>query len=85
MQDKNREQLFCTITESSFALDDARLFLDTHPTNQEALDYFAKYEAIRKQALKEYRDCYGPIVSYDVNADNVWTWINEPWPWEGVC
>lgn len=85
MSDRSKEQLFSIITEASFALDDARLFLDTHPFDKEALEYYSKYEEVRNQALKEYRDCFGPIVSYDVNPDNVWTWINEPWPWEGEC
>ncbi len=85
MADMNREKLFCIITEASFALDDCRLFLDTHPCNKEALEYFDKYQEVRKQAIKEYTECYGPIVAYDVNVENVWTWINNPWPWEGAC
>lgn len=85
MADKNREQLMCIITEASFAIDDVKLFLDTHPYDRDALKYYEKYRDIRTQAIKEYRDCYGPISAYDVNVDNVWTWINDPWPWEGAC
>ena len=82
---KSRQQLMCCITEASFAIDDATLFLDTHPHDEEALEYYQAYREIRKQAIKEYRDCYGPISSYDVAEADVWTWISEPWPWEGVC
>ena len=85
MQTQDRGKLMCVITEASFAIDDVKLFLDTHPCDQEALAYYEKYRDIRKEAMKQYRDCYGPISSYDVNVDNVWTWINEPWPWEGEC
>jgi spore coat protein JB len=85
MTNKTREQLMCVITESSFAIDDVKLYLDTHPCDKEALEYYQNYRKIRKEAIKEYRDCYGPISSYDVAEANVWTWIDEPWPWEGVC
>lgn len=82
---KSRQQLMCCITEASFAIDDTTLFLDTHPDDEEALEYYQAYREIRKQAIKEYRDNYGPITSYDVAEADVWTWISEPWPWEGVC
>lgn len=85
MQVQNRAKLMCVITEASFAIDDVKLFLDTHPYDQDALDYYEKYRDIRNEAMKQYRDCYGPISAYDVNVDNAWTWINEPWPWEGEC
>ena len=82
---RSREQLLQCINEVSFALDDCRLYLDTHPYDREALEYYRNYEKLRNEAMKEYRDCYGPISAYDVNAENVWTWVSEPWPWEGVC
>lgn len=85
MTTRSREQLMQAITEASFAIDDCVLFLDTHPCNKEALEYYQAYRAIRKDLVSEYRDCYGPISYYDVNTDNEWTWINEPWPWEGAC
>jgi spore coat protein JB len=85
MTSKSRDQLMCIITESSFALDDCKLFLDTHPYDKEALEYYEKYRQIRKAAMREYRECYGPISAYDVEPANYWTWIDDPWPWEGAC
>jgi spore coat protein JB len=82
---RSREQLMCCITEVSFAIDDVKLYLDTHPCDKEALEYYENYRQLRKEAIKEYRDCYGPISSYDVKTENVWTWVTEPWPWEGAC
>ena len=40
----NRRELFEYINQISFAVDDVKLFLDTHPGNQKALDYFQKYK-----------------------------------------
>lgn len=85
MTTKTRSQLMQCITEASFAMNEANLFLDTHPYNKEALEYYEHYRQIRNEAMKDYRDCYGPISSYDVEAANVWTWIESPWPWEGEC
>lgn len=82
---RSREQLMRCITEVSFAIDDVKLYLDTHPCDKDALEYYENYRQLRNEAMKEYRDCYGPISSYDVNAENVWTWVTEPWPWEGEC
>ena len=38
----------------SFAVDDAKLFLDTHPEDEDALAYFYECSRMRNQALKEY-------------------------------
>ena len=83
----NRRELFEYINQISFAVDDAKLFLDTHPGNQKALEYFQKYKEKRIEALKEYAEVYGPLTVDTVseNSDG-WNWINEPWPWqEGGC
>ena len=42
MEGNNREKLFAIITATSFVMDDLRLFLDTHPTDGAALDYWDK-------------------------------------------
>lgn len=85
MTSMTRNQLFDCITQASFAIDDVKLYLDTHPCDKEALEYYQKYRQVREEAMKDYRDCYGPISAYDVAEANVWTWINDPWPWEGEC
>ena len=83
----NRRELFEYINQISFAVDDVKLFLDTHPENQKALDYFQKYKEKRMEALKEYAEVYGPLTVYTVSENSdCWNWINEPWPWqEGGC
>ena len=83
----NRRELFEYINQISFAVDDVKLFLDTHPENQKALEYFQKYKEKRMEALKEYAEVYGSL-TVDTASENsdCWKWINEPWPWqEGGC
>ncbi len=36
----NRSELLEWINVVSFAVDDVKLFLDTHPCNEDALEYF---------------------------------------------
>lgn len=85
MDKTSRDKLFACITATSFVLDDLRIYLDTHPYDQEALDYWRKVERVRNEAVEEYTKCFGPINSYKVDVSNRWTWVDEPWPWEGRC
>ena len=40
MKDHSREHLLNTINEVSFAVDDMKLYLDTHPEDEKALLFF---------------------------------------------
>lgn len=83
-----RKELMHKINVASFAVDDAKLFLDTHPCDKKAMECFNEFQQIRNRALKEYARYYGPLTidTADVNECDRWNWINEPWPWqEGGC
>ena len=56
-----RKDLLMQIGHASFAVDDVKLYLDTHPRDQEALDFFYEYNKKRNQLLKEYAKYYGPL------------------------
>ncbi|XCP84192.1 spore coat protein CotJB [Roseburia hominis] len=84
----NRKDLLCLIGQASFAVDDVKLYLDTHPCDTDALDYFYEHSKIRNQALREYAKYYGPLTvdTAVASCTDRWNWINEPWPWqEGWC
>lgn len=82
---RSQKQMMQFISEVSFAMDETVLFLDTHPCDEEALSYYQDLRELRKKAVREYTDCFGPLSKYDVNAENEWQWIMTPWPWEGEC
>ena len=42
-----RKDLLMQIGHASFAVDDVKLYLDTHPRDQEALDFFYEYNKKR--------------------------------------
>ena len=70
------------INQASFAVDDVKLYLDTHPCDQEALAYFHEMCRARGQALKEYAAAYGPLTAdtADASCADRWNWVSEPWP-----
>lgn len=81
-----KRELLDWINVVSFAVDDVKLYLDTHPCDQEALAYFEEYQKQRCFAIKEYAKYYGPLTMDSMEAGQQWRWIQDPWPWqEGGC
>ena len=82
----SREQLMDTINEVSFAVDDIKLYLDTHPDDKKALEFFKEKVMIRNEALKEYAAQYGPLTidTAEDTCSRQWDWVMQPWPWNHV-
>ncbi len=79
-----RKDLMDQINQYSFAINDIILFLDSHPNDQNAMEYFRKYRKLRMDALKEYDKYYAPLTLDTAAKDSLpWSWASEPWPWEG--
>lgn len=78
---KSREQLLKQIGMHSFAAFEIALFLDNHPNNTEALKDREKHLKEAKKATEEYQARYGALTMKDIPAQNRWTWIDDPWPW----
>lgn len=70
------------LAELSFALDELRLFLDTHPENQEALESYIRLQKQREAAVNAYETCYGPLAFYQKTGCERWAWTEQPFPWE---
>ncbi|MFA5528055.1 MAG: spore coat protein CotJB [Peptostreptococcales bacterium] len=75
-------ELLRRIQYLSFVLVEVNLYLDTHPTDMAALNYYHTYKALYNRALSEYTSQYGPLTPGTVESRNRWTWIDKPWPWE---
>lgn len=80
------------IQQTAFVLDDLRLFLDTHPEEQQALKLFQSTLKRKKALMKEFAlshypltvDCMADI--YEENPDSTcYCWQEGPIPWEGAC
>ena len=79
-----KQALMKQINEASFAIDEIILYLDTHPADAAALDYYRNMVTMRKQAMDTYQHQFGPLNVDHVYTNN-WNWISDPWPWEGGC
>ena len=65
-----------------FAIQDTKLFLDTHPNNKAALIFYEEMRKAYLEAVMDYEEQFGPLTAEDVNVEDGWTWVTNPWPWE---
>ncbi|MCD7842052.1 MAG: spore coat protein CotJB [Lachnospiraceae bacterium] len=77
-------EAFNTIGMVDFLLTDMQLYLDTHPHDKNAIDYYQYYVGVKKNLVREYEDKYGPITAQGSHGNTVFTWAEEPNAWEGV-
>ena len=82
-----RSRLFHDIGVIDFVIVEMNEYLDTHPTDKEAMEYLGHYVRMKNQAMREYAMKYGPlrISGADGCNQNEWKWATQPWPWEGGC
>lgn len=78
----SQRSLFRRIQQVCFALVDVNLYLDTHPADRKALDFFHRYRDEKDKLMAEYATQYGPLNIDSVKSKDAWTWIENPWPWE---
>lgn len=77
-----QQNLMKRIQFYGFAVTEATLFLDTHPTDKAALKYHNKYTQLRNEAMDEYQQKFGPLTLGNYQSDDKWEWVSDPWPWE---
>lgn len=86
MADRNNcGNLLYQVQMYGFVLDEARLFLDTHPNNETALEYYRKYSELYRAAVGEYEASCGPLTANSMASTDgdSWQWITGGWPWNG--
>lgn len=75
-------QLLQKVYETGFAIDDILLYLDTHPTDRQAMEYYRYAQQANREAVEAYEKACGPLMVTQVDSAT-WNWIDAPWPWEG--
>lgn len=93
-----RDTLLKEIGQVSFVLDDLRLYLDTHPLEEKALDLYQQNHQKRQELLKTYAEKFEPLTCHCIDLDTAfdkssaavtrypgkkhWTWSDGPVPWD---
>jgi spore coat protein JB len=66
----------CDGQAEAFAAWELRLYLNTHPCDEQALKLFRKY------ARKADQPNYAGAFAFDDGCPERWSWTDAPWPWE---
>ena len=77
-----KQQLMRKLMACSFALTEANLYLDSHPTCPMGLAYFKKHKEEFDKIQEEYVKKYGPVNFRQSEGNKKWEWVTEPFPWE---
>lgn len=82
--EQRRKKLY-DIGIADFVLTDMMLYLDTHPSDQKAMEYFNHYARIKTQMEREFAREYYPLRKDLAESNRDWRWGSAPLPWEGGC
>ena len=85
MQQKrmNQKELYEWIMMLGFCAVDMMLYLDTHPDDEEALNYFNQCTALYNAAKQSYQEQFGHLNAFSEQERSSWDWNTAPMPWEG--
>lgn len=78
----NRDELLKKLSAIDFYLIDLHLYLNTHPTDREAIMQYNALVAEAKQLRSEYEQHYGMLLANNSMSRYPWQWIDNPWPWQ---
>ena len=80
MENKPVDFLLREIQVCGFALTEARLFLDTHPCDQQAIQFYQQKKERLDQLKAEWEARCGCVQPCGNEAR--WAWVDTPWPWQ---
>ncbi|MDR2044563.1 MAG: spore coat protein CotJB [Clostridium sp.] len=81
----HKEQLLQDIGIVDFVLVELTEYLDTHPRDREAMEYFNHYARLKNQMMREFSQKYYPLIKELAESNKEWRWGLAPLPWEGAC
>ncbi|MGN0430966.1 MAG: spore coat protein CotJB [Lachnospiraceae bacterium] len=68
-----------------FTLVELTLYLDTHPHDKQAMEYFNHYARIKNQMVKDFSMRYYPLTKDVSTETREWQWALAPMPWENAA
>ena len=82
-QQMTRNELFNWVSMLGFCAFDMALYLDTHPDDEEALNYFNQCNELYRSARDTYEEQFGSLRMIQNQPLDSWDWNTAPMPWEG--
>lgn len=79
-----KEQMLKDIGILDFVLVELTLYLDTHPCDRNAQEYFNHYSKIKMKMEKEFSQMYFPLRKDLAESGKEWRWGTAPAPWEAT-
>ena len=74
----------CQLMAMDFTIHELGLYLDTHREDQEAFDLYRRYVPLYRKERAAYEAAHGPLTQMAAAEGETYTWLKEPWPWEGA-
>lgn len=78
----DQKRLFRQIQIYSFVIYETALYLDGHPYDRRALEYYNRYNTKLLELTDRYERKYGPLTIFGGQCGDEWKWVDSPWPWE---
>lgn len=82
MASSERNRMIKDISVVDFALVELTLYLDTHPFDKQAMEYFNHFARIKEQMMKDFSSRYFPLTKDNSYDTKQWSWALAPMPWE---
>lgn len=76
------DELLMQIMMLDFAVQDSALFIDTHPCDKDAINYFSEATTRLANAKEEYQKLGHVLNNREIEAYQN-DYITGPWPWVG--
>ena len=76
------DRMLRDISIIDFTLVELNEYLDTHPRDRQAMEYFNHYARIKAQMSKEFSARYFPLTAEQSTDTRDWNWVLSPMPWE---
>lgn len=76
-------QMLLELQAVDFALVELTLYLDTHPTDKQAMAQHAQLAEKRQGLVAEFEAKFGPLTATSPRqTGGLWRYDESPWPWE---
>ena len=79
-----QKRMLMDISIIDFTLVELTEYLDTHPFDTQAMEYFNHYARIKNQMMQDFANRYYPLTTDTSTDRKEWNWVLSPMPWENV-